>query len=259
MLLTSPSGLSDAAKMLRAKSLLPTSLDSAAIRGISASIRRQSLFSAQTLLTDLLEKYQEQLTELASSDTDPATARLEIKNFLDSIGLKPSGESGDITDITSDARINLVLKTNLELSQGAGHLIQQNNPKVIGAFPALELVRFEARKVPRDWHQRWLTAARSCGDFKAYAALADHGRMVALKDSPIWDALGSSELFPDGLDNPYPPFAFNSGMWTQDVSFDEAKSLGLLDDNTELKPRAINFENLFNVQKPGLATSEVVA
>jgi hypothetical protein len=229
-----------------ARNVLPTQLDTAAMRGLDASVRRQSFWSAQTMLEDLLTRYKESVGTLLAGKSNLATERLDIKNLLDALGLERAGDNGDLSDITSDSRINLVLKTNQQLAQGAGHVIQQNDPKVLDTFPALELVRFEARKVPRDWEQRWREAARDSGDLKAYAAQADGGRMVALKDSPIWDSLGSSDLFPDGLDNPFPPFAFNSGMWTQDVSWDEAQELGLVDDETVVKPRLMNFADLFN-------------
>ncbi len=65
--------------------------------------------------------------------------------------------------------------------------------------------------------------------------------MIALKNDPIWSRLGSSDLFEDGLDNPYPPFAFNSGMGVRDVARDEAEQLGLLEPNQEVFPRDLSF------------------
>jgi hypothetical protein len=247
MTLSKPTTPSDAARLFAGKNVLPTALDTQEIRNqIAASVRRQSLFSAQTVMKDLLDKYKDGISTLLSGKSNQATERLNIKNFFKSIGVEPSGPDGELTDTSSDSRINLMLKTNVQLAQGAGHMIQQNDPKVLDTYPALELVRFESRMKPRDWEQRWLEAARDSGDLKAYAALANGGRMIALKDSPIWDSLGSSDLFPDGLDNPYPPFAFNSGMWTQDVDYDTAKDLGLIDEDTDVEPREMDFADLFN-------------
>ena len=48
--------------------------------------------------------------------------------------------------------------------------------------------------------------------------------MIAKKDSPIWQELGSED---DGLGNPYPPFAFGSGMGWEIVSQSEIDELGL--------------------------------
>ena len=54
--------------------------------------------------------------------------------------------------------------------------------------------------------------------------------MVALKTSPIWQALGDGAGgYRDTLGNPYPPFAYGSGLAWADVSRDEAIELGLID------------------------------
>ena len=79
--------------------------------------------------------------------------------------------------------------------------------------------RLVPAKQQRDWTERWRMAG---GKF--------HGdkRMIALKNSAVWSKLGDPVLFPDGLGNPYPPFAFSSGMDVRDVSREEAEELGVL-------------------------------
>ena len=53
--------------------------------------------------------------------------------------------------------------------------------------------------------------------------------MVALKTSPIWAALGNGAGgYRDTLGNPFPPFAYGSGLAWADVSRDEAIELGLI-------------------------------
>ena len=55
--------------------------------------------------------------------------------------------------------------------------------------------------------------------------------LVALKSSPIWAALGEGAGgFKDAIGNPFPPFAFGSGMTWQRVSRDEAAELGLVEE-----------------------------
>ena len=57
--------------------------------------------------------------------------------------------------------------------------------------------------------------------------------MIALKDSPIWEALGNGAGgFRDTLGNPYPPFAYGSGMDWIGIDRDECISLGLIDGDT---------------------------
>jgi hypothetical protein len=256
-------------KHLISKKILPTDLSSAEVRQIDASLRRQSLFSARTTLTDYLEDIKASVESLVNPKTNtredrktaanpegkvteglnPATARETLRDSLKSRGYLAGEDLGTIKDLASDARLNLIIKTNTELAQGAGHFAQQNlNDDVVDLYPALELVRFEDRKQPRDWETRWNLAAQVANDPAAAGVLERSGRMVALKSSGIWDALGDGAGgYMDTLGNPYPPFAFNSGMWTQDVSRADAEELGLLDQGEEAKPAAFDLGSLFSI------------
>jgi len=245
---------------------MPTNLTSADLRKLDAAIRRQSLFSAQTTLDNLLDHYKDQITSLLNPTTEqradritpenpegnvteglnPAYARAGIKDLFKSMGITPSGADGALTDITSDARINLVLRTNTELAQGAGRFIQMNDADVVDEFPAQELVRFEQRVKVRDWGARWQAAAAESGDDDAARVLHDSGRMVALKASPIWDSLGDGAGgYDDTLGNPYPPFAFNSGMWVQSVSRSDAEDLGLITAGQKAEAHPLDLADLF--------------
>jgi hypothetical protein len=72
------------------------------------------------------------------------------------------------------------------------------------------------------WAQRW---------YQSGGRLVDDGRMIARKDDPVWERIGSSEQFPDALDTPYPPFAFNSGMGIREVDREECVALGIISEN----------------------------
>lgn len=242
----------EALKLHQGKSVLPTLLNSAEIKQqLDAATRRQSFFSSQTMFENYLDQLKGDVESLINPTTeqradritpenpqgnvttglDPATARLRAKELLQRIGYAPAvGEAGTLKDLSSDRRINLVLKTNTELAQGAGAMIQGSDPAVLEAFPCWELYRLEDRKTHRDWSGRWRIAASVSGDVDAARVLDQSGRMVARKDSPIWDALGSG--WDDSLDNPFPPFAFNSGMWTKNVSYADAEALGLVNLQT---------------------------
>jgi len=179
---------------------------------------------------------------------DPATARLRLKETAQELGIQPApGTRGTLQDHTAFVRRELVVKTNVELAQGAGHFIEANNESVVEAFPCQELVRFEGREKERDWGQRWIEAAHYSGDDDATRVYNETGRMVARKDSPIWDALGDTDLFDDALGNPFPPFAFNSGMWVIDVSFEDARALRLVNDKTKVEPQTLEFSPGFEV------------
>jgi len=124
----------------------------------------------------------------------------------------------------SEARINLMMQTQRRMAQSLGQLAAQT-PGQIARYPAWRLVRGGTRKVPReDWKRRWDAAGLATGWQGALS-----GDFVALKDSPIWGALGQGAGgFRDTIGNPYPPFAFGSGMTWERVSRDEAQKLGLV-------------------------------
>lgn len=283
-LLSIPTSFSEAVKHLLAKSLLPTGLGSAEIKQLDSGIRRQSLFSARTTNEYYLDQIKNAVDSVLNPQTiqrpdrvsptnpagnvtvgmNPATARASLRQTLRDLGYKPDEEDeGTIKDLSSDARLNLVVKTNVELAQGAGQFAQGNaNQDVVDAFPAWELVRYEDREVPRGekrgpersiipdpfnaWPTRFRAAATEAGDVDAIKVLDDTGRMIALKSSGTWEALGSGAGgYDDTLDNPFPPFAFNSGMWTEEVSRKECIAVGLIQEGDAVEPSSFDLGSLF--------------
>lgn len=155
---------------------------------------------------------------------NPASARAELKQLLQSIGYNPGDKAGGIQDLGSDARINLQLKMNVESAQGYGNFLQGQAEGAIDAFPAQELFRAEDREEPRNWPTRWMQAGgQSFG-----------GRMIALKNDPIWETISE-------FGTPYPPFDFNSGMWVRDIDREEAIAIGLLGENETIEPVVDRF------------------
>jgi hypothetical protein len=106
------------------------------------------------------------------------------------------------------------------MAQGYGNFVADQDPDRLDAWPAQELYRLESRKVPRDWVGRWLDAG---------GTPTNDGRMIALKNDPIWSEISDFKL-------PYPPFAFGSGMWVRDISRSEAQELGIIAPNDEVPP-----------------------
>lgn len=215
MTFTRPVSFSEAAKLQAVKVALPTSLSSAEIRALGQDIYRRAQVSARVQAAEYLDTIAGLSQDLLAGKLDYATARLQL------------GKLSDMLDIGhDDARLNLILDTNTATARGYGQAVQANDPDVLDAFPAWELYRAEDRNEPRDWEQRWREAASASGDVDAARVLEESGRMVALKSSPIWSALGSN--WDDSLGNPYPPFAFRSGMDVQDVAYEDALALGLV-------------------------------
>lgn len=283
-LFDNPIPFNEAVKHLAAKDLMPTGLGSAELRDVDAGLRRMSIHSARTLDEYYLDEIFGAVQSLVEPQTvqredritpenpqgnvtegmNPATARSSLLQYLRGKGyMAQPGEEGTIKDLASEQRLNLVVDTNVKLAHGAGMFVQSNaNEDVVEAFPAWELVRYEDRDVPRgekrgpkgviepdpenSWPERFKAAADASGDDDAARVLAETGRMMARKDSPLWDSLGAGAGgYDDTLDNPYPPFAFNSGMWTEDVSRQEAIDIGLIDAGDVVKPADFDFASLF--------------
>lgn len=240
------------------KSLLPTELSSAELMRIPAELRERAMFSAKVTNANFLQQVNNLVTRIVSPETikdpvtgvdrpvqpgesmDPATARLLLKQQLQSIAYQPDPEKrGGIEDLSSNVRLNLIVRTNSEMAQGFGHWRADQDPARLDAFPAQELYRLEDRVNRRPWGQIWNNAISSLGDSTSAqpvaAPMTDDG-MFALKNDPIW-----TEISAFGI--PYPPYDFGSGMWVRDVSYSDALDLGLVggpDDVPDPDSRGFN-------------------
>lgn len=246
MILTKPVPPREALASLGRRAVTPTGLSSAQIRELGSEWIRGAFTSARTMLEDLLVQYKADVASLVNPervtrivDGKPvevteglnlAKAREQAKMLLLKLGYQPDPEKrGTIEDLSSDARINLVLKTNKQMAQGEAWYEQGQNQAVLDTWPAQELFRAEGRAKEREWLQRWRLAGQASGEaMGASWTVTPDGRMIALKESRIWERLGDAELFDDGLGNAWPPFAFNSGMDVRDVDREEAIAIGLL-------------------------------
>lgn len=214
-----------AADIIRIKELLPTAMGSDELREqVAADILRRSVFSARMESARYLARVREVCAQMMEGRMSQATARDILGGILERMGLSPQ-DGGGVDNPASLARLNLIIDTQTQMAASVARLSEQT-PAVLEMWPAWELVRLEGRAMPRgDWPQRWDAAARAVG-FEGVSR--DYGRMVALKGSPVWQALGEGAGgFHDTLLNPYPPFAYNSGMGWADVSREECESLGL--------------------------------
>jgi len=158
-----------------------------------------------------------------------ARARGEILTELRRIGSVPkeTGLQDILNDITS---LDSILKTIQDVACGVDHFLEQNYDEIrVDEFPALQFHRVYSRKTSRDWPARWIAAAQASGDNKAEQIFQATGKMIALKSSGIWQALGDGVGgYADALGNPFAPFAFDSGFDVDEVPRSKCEKLGLL-------------------------------
>lgn len=234
-----------AAEAILAKAILPTHMDSAAIRAsVAAEVRRRSIFSATVTREKYLLRLREALAKLAAGEWNEARAREVLQRELDvlgydaeaggfpgDLGLVQPADRGSLRDLASRARLNLTLETNTRMARSAAQAKAGSSPYALREFPAWSLERIYGRRVPRDWAFRWQAAGDSVGwegAAKGAPGLTGEPRMIALKSSPIWQAIADGAGgYNDTLGNAFPPFAFGSGMGWREVPKAEVAELGL--------------------------------
>ena len=219
------------------KSLLPTTGRTADLSRLDGAIKRRSIMSATVAIAEPLALLRDGTSAILAGQADQATVKLGLKQLWDRLGYQPDPEqAGGLQDLSSSRRIDLQIETNVATARGAGWHEQGQQADVLDEFPAQELYRATTpeggAKAERDWQERWIKAGGKFYD----------GRMIDRKDAPVWRKLGDPALFPDGLGNEWPPFAFNSGMRVRDIDRDEAEALGLIAPNEMILPRPTDLE-----------------
>lgn len=191
-------------------------MNSSAWSELFAALRDRAFFSSRVESVRFLATCRTRISELLEnklnsegSITSRAQVVSDIMQAAREAGISQGTES--IRDPGSLARANVIIDTNAGMAAGYARAEIANTYGARLAFPAQELVRIEEREVPRQWGNIW----------RAKGGSLYNGRMIALKGDPIWVAISR-------FGNPYPPFDFNSGMGVDEVSYDEAVSLGVI-------------------------------
>jgi len=248
-----PIPFAEAIASRKVRKILPTSAGSAEIAKLGPEILRRATFSAQLATMGPLVQMDKLLTEMTSPAAraakglgaiDAGTFRLEMREALAKAGYTaPEGKEGGLLDHTSDTRLNLILKTNLDQAYGYGQYAQGQDPDLLDLWPCQELVRVESREKPRGNGTYWPREWQAKGG-KLYG-----GRMIARKDSPIWTAISR-------FGNPYPPYDYMSGMGLRDVKRSEAEELGVIKRSDIVKPTAQPLnENVSAAMPQGISKS----
>ncbi len=247
-----PLTITDAFLKARGRGVLPSALSSRELReAVAAGVRARAVFSARTTSVVYLEVVRAVIQDLLRTETadgrsfGQAEARLKLKQALAALGYDserghfgtaadadvPPAMRGSLQDLSSDARLNLIIDTQRLRWQAAGQEQRGMQLAVLAAFPAWELVDGGALEPRTDWSRRWLAAG-------GVMYGAGENRLIAAKASPVWKRLGELAEFSDVVDGGLPPFAFGSKRVWQAVSARECRELGveLLDGESGQEP-----------------------
>ncbi len=235
--------LEDSVRKLSEKTPIGALLKSADWEDVPLALRERAFFSATITSAEFLQEMQNGIREIAAMTRRGGNGSLQNETSLiadlqakaKSLGLGPEDPSkaGTLEDITSLERLQLAVRHNLQSAQEYARWKTEQDPLVLDAYPAQELVRIEPRDVPRGkrrdsngalydvpqegWPARW----------EAAGGRLINGRMVALKSDPVWAKLSR-------FGTPWPPFDFESGMGLEDVSRDDAEAMGLITPDTHV-------------------------
>lgn len=206
------------------KTVLPTHLRSKMLAQLPVEIRKRSMFSAGIESADLLQRMDDAIIEVLKGNHTEETARSLLHRLPGML---------DHEELRTEGRMRLIVETNVDLARGYGGYQQSQDVDILDEFPAWEFYRAEARKEPRDWPTRWEEAG---GIFYPGDSDYEEGRMIALKDDPIWTEISAFDL-------PFAPFDYNSGMDLRDIDRDEAEALGVMDEGDKVEPQPVDFND----------------
>ena len=188
---------------------------------MDAAIKERAFVSSRVESVNFLDTCRSRIADLLENRRDADGALVSRARVVSDI-MRAARDAGiargtaSLKDPGSYARANVIVDTNAGMAAGYVQAELANSHGARMAFPAQELLRFEEREKKREWKSRWIAAGgKLYGD-----------RMIALKGDPIWVNISR-------FGKPYPPFDFNSGMGVEDVSYDEAVELGVIQEGYE--------------------------
>lgn len=142
--LMSPQTYDASNRWLAARVNLPTSMGSKEIAlspEFADRVRSNAFFSAKVAETHILDRLREVSDRYSRGETDLATARNDLKNFLwgegypreDIVGPKGAGRA--ITNLASTARLNLILDQNARMASAVAQREFDLDPDVMAIEP----------------------------------------------------------------------------------------------------------------------------
>lgn len=244
--------LPEAIARISARTPIGAALRSREWEGMPLALNERSFFSATVESLRFLSSGKNRLLNEVSGvrekvakgeaffDRSSFIAAMRKIAIAEGIAVDPA-KRGGLQDITSRARLGLIYDMNKMDAQEYARWKAEQDPDVLAAFPAQELIRVEDRAVPRKWLRIWVAAGGRLFS----------GRMIALKNDPIWRAISR-------FGRPWPPFDFNSGMGLEDVSRADAEGLGLLGPDDVVTMPEVSFNEALQASIRSLGPMERV-
>lgn len=203
-----------AAEKILKKALVGSSLNSREWNLVQAGLRDRAFFSSQVESAKILHAARKMVADRAGGQLSASEIRRDLRKVISSTGYRPpEGKEATLQDLYSKRRLDTIIRTNVEQARGYVRHLDGMKPGAFAAFPGQELIRVRERKAKRDWVTRWKNAG---GQFY-------NGRMIALRDDPIWERISV-------FGNPFPPFDWGSGMGVRAVSRRDSIALGVITD-----------------------------
>lgn len=199
---------------------------------VPLALRERAFFSSRVesvrfldrskgLIGDFLEKTVETLPNGDTVLKTGGRARFveDARRFALGEGMGPLDpkDAGGIKDITSQKRLELIFDTQTRQAQDYGYWRQGQDPDVLELYPAQRLVREQAVKEEREWHQQFEGEARLKSDV-AY-----------------WISINQDFGVPWG------PWGWGCGHDVEDVDREEAEALGLIAPGEAMQPADAEF------------------
>ena len=252
--------LKDAVEKISAKTPVGSLLRTADWERVPLALRERAQFSAGVesvrVLQTIQDRIQGQIQQQREQLGGGKEATFDRSSFIDALreiaideGLTPADpdKRGTIEDITSVPRLGLIYDTQIAQAQGYARWKLDQSEGALLLWPAQEFTRVEDRAEPRtDWPKRFAEAAQAVGDDGALRVQRETGRMIGLKNSPLWAALSR-------FGTPWPPFDFGSGMGFEDIDREEAVALGLLGEKEIIEGAEKDFNDGLQASAKGLS------
>lgn len=246
--------LPEAIAKMGSKSPVGSVLTSAQWQDVPLALRDRGMFSARVESVRFVAEMQRKLTKQVGMLREQVAHGQafvtrdsfigDMKQLAEDLGVQTTDTAGagGLQDIRSRRRLGLIHDIQTQQASEYARWKMDQDPDILDAYPAQELVRIEGRDAPRDWRAIWAQ----------HGGPTPGGRMAALKSDPIWAAISH-------FGTPYPPFHFQSGMGLAEIPRDEAEELGLIAPGQTPTPASVGFNDSLQASVKGLSPEQRAA